>query len=73
MKETRVQSESGRSPREGIDNPLQYSCLGNSMGRGVRQIKSTGLQKSWTQQLYNEYLKPLKKVTTQDLTSVLYY
>ena len=44
------------------------------MGRGVGQIKSMGLQKSWTQQLYNnEYLKPLKKVTTQDLTSVLYY
>ena len=23
----------GRSPREGNDNPLQYSCLGNSMNR----------------------------------------
>ena len=25
---------SGRSPGEGNDNPLQYSCLGNSMDRG---------------------------------------
>ena len=24
----------GRSPIEGNGNPLQYSCLGNSMGRG---------------------------------------
>ena len=26
---------SGRSPGEGKDNPLQYSCLGNSMDRGA--------------------------------------
>ena len=25
---------SGRSPGEGNDNPLQYSCLGNPMNRG---------------------------------------
>ena len=25
--------ESGRSPEEGKDNPLQYSCLENSMDR----------------------------------------
>ena len=25
----------GRSPGEGNDNPLQYSCLDNSMDRGV--------------------------------------
>ena len=25
--------ESGRSPGEGNDNPLQYSCLENSMDR----------------------------------------
>ena len=28
-------SESGRSPGEGNGNPLQYSCLGNAMDRGV--------------------------------------
>ena len=26
---------SGRSPGEGSDNPLQYSCLENSMDRGA--------------------------------------
>ena len=26
---------SGRSPGEGDGNPLQYSCLGNSMDRGA--------------------------------------
>ena len=26
---------SGRSPGEGNGNPLQYSCLGNPMDRGV--------------------------------------
>ena len=25
----------GRAPGEGNDNPLQYSCLGNPMDRGV--------------------------------------
>ena len=28
---------SGRSPGEGHDNPLQYSCLENSMDRGAWQ------------------------------------
>ena len=28
---------SGRSPKEGIRNPLQYSCLDNPMDRGTRQ------------------------------------
>ena len=27
--------ESGRSPEEGHGNPLQYSCLENSMDRGA--------------------------------------
>ena len=28
----------GRSPGEGNDNPLQYTCLENSMGGGTRWI-----------------------------------
>ena len=32
---TRVIPGSERSPREGNGNPLQYSCLGNSMDRGA--------------------------------------
>ena len=34
---------SGRSPGGGYGNPLQYSCLKNSMDRGVH-----GVTKSWT-------------------------
>ena len=36
---------SGRSPREGNGNPLQYSCLGNPMDRGVRRATTLGLQR----------------------------
>ena len=32
----------GRSPGEGNGNPLQYSCLKNSMDRGAWQVKSMG-------------------------------
>ena len=39
----------GRSLREGNDNLLQYSCLGNSMYRGAWQFMAMRLQKSWTQ------------------------
>ena len=35
---------SGRSPREGNSNPLQYSCLENPMDRGAWQAQSMGLQ-----------------------------
>ena len=38
-----------RSPREGTGNPLQYSCLENSMGRGAWQAIVHGVQKSQTQ------------------------
>ena len=36
---------SGRSPREGNDNPLQYSCLGNPMDRGAWQATVYGVTK----------------------------
>ena len=36
MQESWVQSlGSGRSPGEGIGNPIQYSCLENTMDRGA--------------------------------------
>ena len=38
----------GRSLREGNDNPLQYSCLENSMNRGVWQATILGITKSLT-------------------------
>ena len=36
---------SGRSPREGNGNPLQYSCLGNPMDRGAWQATVHGVVK----------------------------
>ena len=38
----------GRSPGEGNGNPLQYSCLENSMGRGAWRAAIHGVTKSQT-------------------------
>ena len=38
---------SGRSPGEGNDNPLQYSCLENSMDRGTWRATIHRVPKSW--------------------------
>ena len=48
VRETQVQSESGRSPGEGNGNPLQYSCLENSMTRGAWQATVYGVTKGQT-------------------------
>ena len=39
----------GRSPGEGNDNPLQYSCLENPMDRGAWRATVHGVTKVWTQ------------------------
>ena len=39
VQETQVQSWSGRSPREGQGNTLQFSCLENSMNCGVHGVR----------------------------------
>ena len=39
---------SGRSPGEGINYPVQYSCLENSMDRGAWQATVHGVAKSQT-------------------------
>ena len=39
---------SGRSPEEGNGYPLQYSCLENSMDRGVWWAMVHSVAKSWT-------------------------
>ena len=39
----------GRSPGEGNDNPLQYSCLENPMDRGAWGATVHGVSKSQTQ------------------------
>ena len=36
---------SGRSPEGGNENPLKYSCLGNSMDRGAQQATFHGVAK----------------------------
>ena len=38
---------SGRSPGEGNGNPLQHSCLRNSMDRGAWWATVHGVTKSW--------------------------
>ena len=39
----------GRFLGGGNGNPLQYSCLENSMERGAWQATEHGIAKSWTQ------------------------
>ena len=39
---------SGRSPGKGNGNPLQYSCLENSMDREAWWATVHGITKSWT-------------------------
>ena len=39
----------GRSPAEGHDNPLWYSCLENPMHRGACRATVQGITKSQTQ------------------------
>ena len=43
--DTDLISGSGRSPEEGNDNPLQYSCLAKPMDRGAWQAKVHGFAK----------------------------
>ena len=38
----------GKSPGEGNDNSLQYSCLENSMDRGAWWAAVHGVTKHWT-------------------------
>ena len=47
MGDTGLIPESGRSPREGNGNPLQYSCLGNPMDRGALRGYRRWDRKEW--------------------------
>jgi len=42
-------SVSGRYPAVGNGNPLQYSCLGNSIDKGAWQATVHGIARSQTQ------------------------
>ena len=48
IRDTRLISELGRSPGGGNGNPLQYSCLGNSMGRRAWWVTVHEVAKNWT-------------------------
>ena len=37
-----------RASGGGNGNPLEYSCLGNSMDRGIWWATVNGVEKSWT-------------------------
>ena len=52
-----------RSPGEGNDNQLQYSCLGNPMDRGAWWATVQGVAKKDHNRLDN--LKQLKKIFLQ--------
>ena len=43
--------ESGRSPGEGNGNPLQYSCLENSMDRGAWWATESAKDSDMTERL----------------------
>ena len=43
-----LKSKASKSPGEGHRNPLQYSCLENSMDRGAWQAIAHGVAQSWT-------------------------
>ena len=46
--DTRLIPVLGSSPAKGRGNPLQYSCLGNSMDRWVWQATVLGITNNWT-------------------------
>ena len=49
--------ESGRSPRQGHGNPLQYSCLEKPMDRGAWRATISGVSESdRTEQLHTEVM-----------------
>ena len=48
MRETQVRSLDREDPGEGNGNPLQYSCLENSMDRGASRATDYGVTKHQT-------------------------
>ena len=57
---------SGRSPGEGNDNPLQYSCLENPVGGGAWRATVHGVAKSQTR--LSSFTLMLLKVTLKKET-----
>ena len=63
----------GHSPGEGNGNPLQYSCLGNSMDRGAWWAKVRVVTQSDTSELtehaHSFFIGRLKKKISNYLTA----
>ena len=62
---------SGRSPGGGYGNPLQYSCLGNSMDREAWQITVQGVAKCLTQLSTYTHFKILTCIFTLALNKLV--
>ena len=54
-----------RHPRGGNGNPLQYSCLGNSMERGAWWATVRGVAKSQTQLVINTFTFVLSSINIE--------
>ena len=61
----------GRSPGEGNGNPLQYSCMENSMDRGAWQATVHGGHKRFVHDLATKQ-QQLCKVNTERKESLFY-
>ena len=64
---------SGWSPGEGNGNPLQYSCLENSVGREPGRLYSMELQKSWSRLNHKKLLLILHLVNAPQVAYLFYY
>ena len=62
---------SGRSPGRGNGNSFQYSCLGNTMGKGTWLAIVHGVTKSWIQ--LNEQMPDLEKRMKQQLLPLCWW
>ena len=62
---------SGRSPGEGNSNPLQCSCLENSMDRGCWWAVVHGVAESWTEPTHTQPLHAPSSTTTHLLSAFI--
>ena len=67
-----VGSIPGRCPREGNDNPLQYSCLGSPMDREARRVTVRGVtSRTWLGDWTATKLAPCFCVSNTDIGQLL--
>ena len=64
---------SGRFPGVGNGNPLQYSCLENSMDRGFGGLQSLGVAKSKTRRSTHTQRTHLQSAQNNSSTATMIY